>query len=284
MVPALVCDAGAQLGEGPWWDAARGRLLWVDIEGGLLHRFDPASGEDDVYAVGRRVSAAIPRADGALVLVCQGGVHLLDERGGEQELLAPLDADDPSLRTNDATSDAAGRLWIGTMALDARPGAGALYRLDPGGEPQLVLSGATVSNGTGWSPDGATMYYADTPLGRIDAFDFDAAEGTIANRRTFAEVRPPGLPDGLCVDVEGGVWVALWEGGELRRYSADGELSAVVALPVPNVTSCCFGGASLDVLYVTTATGGDPEAPPHAGGLFRVEPGVRGLATTPCAV
>jgi sugar lactone lactonase YvrE len=280
VTPELVCDANAICGEGPCWDAERSRLLWVDIDAGLLHAFDPVNGDNATRNIGSFVSAVIPRQAGGLVLARQGGVFALDEENGDLELLAPIDADDALLRTNDAKCDPAGRLWVGTMALDERVGAGSLFCLDGSGKaPRLVLPDVTISNGLGWSPDGATMYYIDTPLGRIDMFDFDAATGEIENRRTFATVTPPGHPDGLCVDAEGRLWVALWGGAAVNRYAPNGELELVIRLPADQVTSCCFGGEDLGDLYITTAARGHGgvNRPSPAGGLFRVRAEARGL-------
>lgn len=280
VTPDLVCDANAICGEGPCWDAERSRLLWVDIDAGLLHAFDPVSGGNVTRNIGGFVSAVIPRQAGGLVLARQGGVFALDEGNGDLDLLAPIDADDPLLRTNDAKCDPAGRLWVGTMALDERIGVGSLFRLDRAGvQPRLMLTNVTISNGLGWSPDGGTMYYVDTPLGRVDAFDFDSATGAISNRRTFVEVKPPGYPDGLCVDAEGCVWLCLWGGSAVNRYAPNGQLVEVIPMPVEQVTSCCFGGDDLGDLYITTAARGhggvNRESP--AGGLFRVRAEARGL-------
>jgi sugar lactone lactonase YvrE len=280
VTPELVCDANAICGEGPCWDADRSRLLWVDIDAGLLHAFDPVSGDNATRDVGSFVSAVIPRQAGGLVLARQGGVFALDEESGDLELLAPIDAADASLRTNDAKCDPAGRLWVGTMALDERIGVGSLFRLDAaGGQSRVMLTNVTISNGLGWSPDGGTMYYVDTPLGRIDAFDFDSAAGAISNRRTFVEVTPPGYPDGLCVDAEGCLWLSLWGGSAVNRYAPNGQLVDVIPMPVEQVTSCCFGGADLGDLYITTAARGHGgvNRPSPAGGLFRVRAEARGL-------
>jgi sugar lactone lactonase YvrE len=196
-------------------------------------------------------------------------------------MLAAAEADRPGNRMNDGACDAAGRFWAGTMALDERPHAGALYRLDPDLTVHTMLTEVTISNGIDWSLDGRRMYYVDTPTRRIDVFDFDVAAGAIANRRTFVEVpADAGLPDGLTVDAAGFVWVALWGGAALRRYGADGTLERVVPLPVTHPTSCAFGGAALDELYVTSArialTAEERKRQPQAGGVFRVRPGVAG--------
>jgi sugar lactone lactonase YvrE len=190
-----------------------------------------------------------------------------------------------SVRFNDGACDPQGRFWAGTMSLDGRTGSASLYRLDTDLRVTRVLDGVSVSNGIGWSPDGATMYYVDTATDRIDAFDFDGVVGTPGRRRTFVELPGPGSPDGLCVDADGAVWVALWGGWSVERYLPDGTRDAVVELPVAQVSSCAFGGPELEQLFITTAWDGlsaaDREAQPLAGALFRVEPGVRGLPTTP---
>jgi sugar lactone lactonase YvrE len=179
---------------------------------------------------------------------------------------------------NDGEVDPSGRFWAGTMELGAAPGRGSLYRLGPRGEVTRVLAGVSISNGLGWSPDERTLYYIDSPTQRIDAYDYDRSSGAIANRRTVAEIDPAsGLPDGLAVDAEGCLWVALWGGSSLHRYTPDGRLDRAVALPVSQVTSCAFGGPDLDELYVTSAWVGLEEREPAAGGLFRLRPGVRGL-------
>jgi sugar lactone lactonase YvrE len=182
---------------------------------------------------------------------------------------------------NDGKCDAAGRFWAGTMALDERGGAGALYRLDPDGHVETMIDGVTISNGLDWSDDGRLMYFIDTPTQSVDVFDFDLASGRIANRRSFARIDPvDGAPDGLTLDAEGFVWVALWGGSRVRRYAPDGALDSIVRVPATYVTSCAFGGADLGDLYITTAriklSEADRASQPLAGGLFRARPGVRG--------
>ncbi len=278
----LVLDARAQLGEGPSWDAARGRLVWVDILPGLVHLFDPLTGLDETFDVGRPVGAAIPAAGGGIVVCRQGEVGVLDPASGEVRLLA-LVPGDPALLMNDAKCDRAGRLWAGTMALDAATGAGTLYRLDPGGALTAQVEAVSISNGLGWSLDDRTMYYIDTATQAVDAFDYEPGTGAVSRRRHLVEIPPEvGMPDGMCVDAEGYLWVALWEGWSVRRYAPDGRLDAVVDVPAARVTSCCFGGAGLGDLYITSAAPGpEPLArpQPHAGGLFRARPGVAGLPT-----
>ncbi len=275
--PELLVDAHARLGEGPAWDARAGRLVWVDIEGAALHRTDPATGVTATHPMPLPIGVAVPRTAGGYLAALEDGFWAV-AMNGRAERLAEVDTRARSLRFNDGACDPAGRFWAGTMAWDQSPGAGSLYRLERDLRVSRVLDGVTISNGLGWSPDGATMYYVDTPTLRIDAFT-----GAIGARRTFAEIDVgEGRPDGLCVDVEGAVWVALWPGWSIRRYLPDVTLDALIQLPVAQVSSCAFGGPDLDELYITTAWTGlsDAEraAQPHAGGLFRAHPGVRGLA------
>jgi sugar lactone lactonase YvrE len=278
----LVLDARAELGEGPVWDTRAGVLVWVDILAGHVHRYDPATGADSVTEVGQPVGAVGLRESGGLVLAVRDGFALLDEDGSAPRLLAAVEREDLETRMNDGEVDPAGRFWAGTMELDGALGRGSLYRLDPGGTVTRVLADVSISNGLGWSPDERTLYYIDSPTQRIDAYDYHRSSGAISNRRTVVEIEAgDGLPDGLTVDAEGFLWVALWGGSTIRRYAPDGRLDHVVELPVSQVTSCAFGGSDLADLYVTSAWAGLEEqqrrAEPVAGGVFRLRPGVCGL-------
>ena len=277
----LVLDARAELGEGPRWDARGQRLLWVDIMSGRVHAFRPAGAACRNVDVGRPVGALAGAADGSIVLAVAGGFARLDWDSGRTRMLATVEEDRPQNRMNDGACDPAGRFWAGTMALDESAGAGALYRLDADLTVHTMLTGVTISNGIDWSLDGRRMYYVDSPTRRIDVFDFDPATGTIASRRPFVSVpAEAGVPDGLTVDADGFVWLALWGGAALRRYAPDGALERTVPLPVSHPTSCAFGGADLDELYVTSArrplTPDQRAREPMAGGLLRLRPGVAG--------
>jgi sugar lactone lactonase YvrE len=278
----VAVEARAELGEGPRWDAASGTLLWVDIPGHRVHRYDPVTGLDSAELVPGVVSLALPRRSGGAVIGLPDGLHVLD--GERSPLVAPVEAERTDTRTNDGACDAAGRLWVGTMALDEASPLGGLYRVDADLSVTTVLSGTTISNGLGWSPSGDRLYFIDSPTRRVDVFDFDPETGALEGRRRFAAVEVEGaVPDGLAVDAEGGVWVALHGGWGLRRYAPDGELAAVVKLPVARVTSCGFGGADLRDLYVTTRreglSAGELAAQPLAGALLRLDVGVAGLPT-----
>jgi sugar lactone lactonase YvrE len=277
----LVLDARAELGEGPRWDARAQRLLWVDIMRGRVHAFRPGHAACRSVDVGRPVGALAGTADGGIVLAVAGGFARLDWDSGQVRMLAAVEADRPQNRMNDGACDPAGRFWAGTMALDEGPGAGALYRLDPDGTVRTMLTGVSISNGIDWSLDGRRMYYVDSPTRRIDAFDFDPRTGAIANRRTFVALPPEaGFPDGLTVDADGFVWLALWGGAALHRYDPEGARERIVPLPVTHPTSCAFGGSDLDELYVTSArrplSADERARQPMAGGLLRLRPGVVG--------
>lgn len=268
--------AEATLGEGPTWDAAAGRLIWLDILGMRIHTYDPASGRRTVRTTEQHVGAVRPRAGGGLVLNLRDGVGLLDPgdtfRWLHHEPVA-------GRRGNDAAVAPDGSLWAGTMRYDEATGGGTLTRLTGAGEVRTILPDVTVSNGTGWSPDGRLMYYTDTPTRRVDVFDYDADGATVANRRTLVEIEEgAGFPDGLTVDAEGCVWVALWDGGAVRRYTPAGDLDRVVTLPTPRTTACAFGGPDLTDLYITTARVGLTSPHPLAGSLLVVPGAGKGIA------
>ncbi|WP_406460105.1 SMP-30/gluconolactonase/LRE family protein [Streptomyces sp. NBC_01622] len=274
MTYEVAVRAEATLGEGPTWDAAAGRLIWIDILGSRVHTYDPATGARTVRVTEQHVGAAKPRVGGGLVLNLRDGVGLVDPDGEFRWLhREPV----PGRRANDAAVAPDGALWAGTMRYDEAACGGTLSRITGDGSVRLVLDDVAVSNGTGWSPDGRLMYYIDSPTRRIDVFEY--ADGRVSKRRRFAEVEAgAGFPDGLTVDADGCVWVALWGGSAVRRYTPDGELERVVSLPVPLVTACAFGGADLTDLYVTTARVGLNSPHPVAGSLLVVPGAGKGLA------
>jgi sugar lactone lactonase YvrE len=277
----LVLDYQAELGEGPVWDAEASRLWFVDILRGRVHRFDPATSALETFEVGCMVGAVAPAEDGNLVLAVHDGFARFDPITQRLTMIADVEADRPDQRMNDGKCDAAGRFWAGTMALDERDGAGALYRLDPGGQTHRMLRHVSISNGLDWSDDGRLMYFVDSPTQSIDVFDFDLAAGTIANRRSLLRIGPAhGMPDGLTLDAAGYIWVSLWGGGGVRRYAPDGTLDSIIRLPTTYPTSCTFGGPDFRDLYITTATirlsDSERVNQPQAGGLFRCRPAVGG--------
>ena len=273
------------LGEGPIWDAGSGTLIFVDCNAGHVHRLTPDTGTLATLEIGQTIGAALPCADGDLVITSAAGL-LSCNSAGATGLLVPIEPDLPGNRMNDGKCDSRGRLWSGTFSTVFERGAGSLYRVDPDLTLVRAVRDVRVSNGIAWNADETRMYFVDTLSGGIDVFDYDINTGTLSGRRRFAVIdRDEGLPDGLTVDVEGCVWVALFFGGEVRRYSPEGLLIGRVTLPVSRVTSCNFGGADLRDLYITTASfklheDGRPREP-EAGYVFRCRPGVAGLPSHP---
>jgi len=266
-----VTDRLAGHGEGPAWDAATGRLHWVDMLVGDMLSLDPVSGAVARTPVSSMVCAIRPRRDGGLVVAVERGFGLFDPGSATPRILPELWPTGP-VRMNDGGCDPLGRFYCGSMAVGDHHGAGKLYRLDTDLSVAEVLDGLTVSNGLAWSRDGATAYYVDSDTQRIDVF-----AGDLTDRRPFVTVAPEsGTPDGLCLDAEGGVWVALWDGGAVHRYGPDGTLDAVIPVPVARPTACTFGGPDLADLYITTSR---PSAddPTPSGALFRARPGVTGF-------
>jgi sugar lactone lactonase YvrE len=278
----VIVEAMAELGEGPVWDARSGRLAWVDILGRRLHLTDPATGATESVEVPLDVGAVAPRAAGGFIAALQDGFWIIGD--GPSRRVATIPEARPGLRFNDGKCDPAGRFWAGTMAYDEAPGAGSLYRLGPTGAPVRMLDGVSISNGLAWGADGRTMFYIDSPNRLVEAFSFTMKTGDIADRRVAVRIAAgAGGPDGMTIDAEGGLWVALWDGAAVHRY-IDGRLDRVIALPVTRPTSCAFGGPDMDELFVTSAwtglTPAERAAQPLAGSLFRVRPGVHGDAPT----
>jgi sugar lactone lactonase YvrE len=283
MKAELVQDVRAEIGEGPVWDDQSRRLHWVDIRAGLVHRFSPEDSSDLVLDVGQPVGSLGLGVGGGLVLALRDGFGLMPAGANRATSLIEVEKAIVGNRMNDGRCDAAGRFWAGTMsaAMEHVVGVGSLYRLEESAgslAPIRVIAGLTVANGIDWSPDGHLMYYIDSPTQRVDVFDFDPESGTVTRRRVFVEIpKSDGLPDGMIVDAEGGVWVALFRSGRLRRYSPTGEIKQEIELPVTLVTSAAFGGSDLGDLYITTArhrlTPDERGRQTHAGSLFHCRPG-----------
>jgi sugar lactone lactonase YvrE len=277
----VALHAHDQLGEGPFWDERSDELLRVDIARGLIHAWDPVSRRAARHELAGEVSAVLPRAQAPGWVVAVGHRLLLRDGDGQRPLAA-VELRRPDNRFNDCKCDPQGRVWAGTMSKRRAPGTAALYRLAAGGEIERAIAGTTISNGLAWSPAGDRMYFIDSTTQRIDVLDFDAASGDVADRRALVRVDPrDGLPDGMTVDAEGGLWVCLFGGGAVRRYSPEGALEAAIALPVTNPTSPVFGGADLRTLYVTSArhrlSPDQLAVEPLAGAVLALRPGVRGL-------
>jgi sugar lactone lactonase YvrE len=274
----LSVESTVTLGEGSRWHSSTGELLWVDITGGMLFRefVDDAGHLTRVatHEASMPVGAVAPvAAIGGWVLAAGRGFAYLPE-DGPLRVVAETDAV-AGARMNDGACDRRGRFWAGAVAHDLAPGASSLYRLDGDGSVSPVLRGLTISNGIGWSPDGSTMYLADSGPGCVFAFDFDEPAGELSSRRVLIELDAgEGVPDGLTVDDQGCLWVAVYGGSEVRRYSPSGALLERVPVPARQVTSCCFGGPLGTTLFITTARErfGEDESreQPLAGSVFAV--------------
>jgi sugar lactone lactonase YvrE len=274
-----VTPAVAEHGEGPVWDARSGELLSVDMHRGDLIAVDRADTVRRRHA-GDLLAALRPRTEGGWVVGLARGFGLLDDDG--TSVARPLGElwTDPSVRMNDGACDPAGGFWCGSMEVDAAPGRGELYRLAPDGSVATMLTGLTISNGLCWSPDGSHAYYVDSGTGTVDVLTVDLDVPSVTGRRQFVAVEG-GLPDGLTVDADGGVWVALYGGSAVHRYTPDGALDVIVRVPTTHPTACTFGGPGLDELWITTSAQGADPSDDRAGALYRCRPGMRGLEPLP---
>ena len=285
---ALVFDCRNTHGEGVLWDARSRRVWWTDIHGKSLWCLDPESGEGSSFAVPGRVCCFAPRARGGLLVAFAEGFALYDLGSGSRQDLAPFEPELPGTRLNDGRTDRAGRFVAGGMdeAGGCRP-ISSVWTVDPDLSVRKLFGNVGCANATCFSPDGRTMYFADSPRRTLEAIAYDPATGAVGTRRVLAHIEGPGVPDGACTDAEGFVWVTVWEGYRVERWSPDGRLVATVHVPVRKPTCCAFGGADLDVLYVTTSrlgsTDAELEREPTSGSLYALRPGVRGLPDTPFA-
>jgi sugar lactone lactonase YvrE len=286
----LLDGVGAVLGEGPSWDARTGELVWVDLLSGVVHVHDAHGRRMVSYDVGGHVGSALPAEDGGWLLVTADGFARLDRDGSVRPLLA-VEANRPEIRFNDAKVDPWGQVLAGTMRYDQGPGSATLYRLEavpidtPDRAPPLVarvlLDHLGLANGLGWSADGDTLYFIDSLTRAVARHAYSPIDGDLGPRRVVVAIDPAdGMPDGMCVDGAGNLWVALYGGGAVHCFRPDGRLDTVVSLPVPCPTSVAFGGADGDRLFITTAGGSGQHQGNGAGGLWAVDPGIDGPPAT----
>jgi sugar lactone lactonase YvrE len=276
--PEVVVHTSADVGEGPVWDDRTGELLWVDMTPGFLYRFDPFGGERGVLQVGGFLGSVALRRSGGVVLAMRDGLYSLSHGAA---ILCQVEEPGPPRFLNDSICDSRGRLFVASVTDDELPDSGCVYRVDPDLSIRKVVRGMTLANGMGFSPDERSMYVVDSRRYEVALYDYDSEAGRLSNGRVFVRTPEPlGLPDGLTVDRDGGVWVAYWGGGCIRRYTPDGAMDRSIAFPVSQVSSCGFGGANFEELYVTSARNGLDEArlvtEAFAGSLFRVRVEVPG--------
>jgi sugar lactone lactonase YvrE len=281
----LWLDARATLGEGPCWDSESKRFMFVDIQEKRVHVVSTDTGAHRIIQLDQLVGAVVPRSSGDVIVAMQNGFYALELETEALTAIADPEADKLTNRFNDGKCDAAGRFWAGTMSTNGQKQAGSLYRLDKDHTVHRMVENVTTSNGLAWSPDGKTMYYIDTPTKQVVAYAYNEESGTISDKRVAVAIPDgQGSPDGMTIDEEGNLWVAHWGGHRVTRWNPNtGELLATLPVPAVRVTSCTFGGDNNDELYITSANIGETEEErasyPHAGGVFRVKPGVKGLPT-----
>ena len=280
----LLVDSKCELGEGPVWDAQNQLLYWINILEHDLHVYDPATGKDRNIPMGQIIGTVVPWKPGKVMVAVHHGFGSVDLETEELTIINDPEADDPRSRFNDGKCDPAGRFWAGTVSLDDDvKETSSLYRLDPDLSAHKMLNKITVSNGIVWTRDAKTMFYIDTPTWEIAAFDYDNETGEISNRRVAVSIpKEVGYPDGMAIDAEDKLWVGHWGGWHAVRWDPlTGKMIQTVKMPTYAVTACAFGGPDLEDLYITTATAGlnevDLARQPHAGGLFRARPGVKGV-------
>lgn len=285
----LVLDCRNTHGEGVLWDARSRRVWWTDIHGKRLWSLDPEDGRADSFDVPSRVCCFAPRGGGGLLVAFAEGFALYDPASGARQDLAPFEPELPDTRLNDGRTDRGGRFVAGGMdeAHEVKLPISSVWRVDADLSATRLFGEVRCANATCFSPDGRTMYFADSPRRTLEAIDYDPATGAVGARRVLASIEGPAEPDGACVDAEGFVWVAIWEGARVERWSPEGRRDRVVEVPVRKPTCCAFGGKELEVLYITTSRlqSSDEELrrEPTSGGLYAFRPGVRGLPDAPFA-
>jgi len=283
MTAELIYKIPSVLGEGAFWHPQRQRLYWVDIDRLMLHEHDPLLNTNRYWQLERKPTAIVQDLAMGLVLGLQGGIAAFDPDEGRLTWLANLEADLPTHRTNDGKCDTSGRFWIGTMELKAKAGEAALYCIDPQLNIVCKEKSLSIPNGMAWSPDNKRMYHIDSPQRAVRSFFYEEETATIRFEKNAVEIpASEGSPDGMTMDVEGMLWVAIWGGFAIHRYNpADGKLMDKVTLPVPQVSCCAFGGAGMDELFITTARENMSDADlakyPLSGSLFKVKTSTKGF-------
>lgn len=270
----LLISNDTHLGEGPVWDYRFGVLYWVDILKGNVQAFEYASGTNRVLPMGSFTGAVVPTTGSSLLVALQNQIALLDPATGKLETFCEPEPGRASHRFNDGKCDPLGQFWIGSTEVDHQNPTGALYRVSSDGSFEVILDQVHISNGLAWSPDSTRMYFIDSPTQKVKAFDFSEEKGVLSNESVALNLtEEKGVPDGMCIDTEGNLWVAFYGGGKVACFDPEnGKCLDEIKVPAKNTTSCCFGGPELDELFITTAKRDDPQG----GGLYRYKPGVSG--------
>lgn len=286
MIAKLEHKIDAMLGEGPIWSHDTQKLYWVDIDGKLLNIYDPKTQTNRALPVHSRIGTVVPSGEKEAIIALEDGMYKINTETGKASLFSLLEADVPENRFNDGKCDPAGRLWVGSMKLEDRGMPANLYMIDQDGRSSIKIENVSISNGIIWSSDQKTMFYVDSPTRKVRAFDFDKLTGNISNERVLIELsEADGFPDGITMDEEDMLWVALWGGCAVARFDPKtGELLSKIEVPAKNVTACAFGGENLDTLYITSAsvemTQEEHTKFPDAGSIFSIKPGVKGVRSS----
>ncbi len=287
MKAEIALDCRNAHGEGVLWNALDARLWWTDIAGKALWTFDPVSGKAESHPAPDRICCFAPRKDGTVLAAFADGFAFFDPGTGRRDDIARFEPELPQTRLNDGRTDRQGRFVAGGMdEKDLKP-LSSVWRLDADLTLTRLFGEVACANSTCFSPDGHTMYFADSPAREIVAFDYDPATGDVGARRRVAALAGDGVPDGSCVDAQGFIWNAVWEGYRVERYAPDGRLDRVIEVPVAKPTCTAFGGPDLDILFITTSRLDSSaellEREPQSGSLFACRPGVKGLTDPPFA-
>ena len=278
MTPDLVLDARADCAESPVWDGSTGRLWWTDIPNRRLHRTDPTTGRDECWAMPGRVGCFALAERGGLVLAMEHGFARFDPATDKATTIAEPEADKPENRFNDGRCDRRGRFLASSMHEPRTTPQGALWQLDPTRGVRLLADHALVGNGLAFSPDDKLLYWSDSRRGRVFRFDYDIDDGAAWNHRLWLETDDSlGRPDGAAIDADGCYWSARFRGSRVIRFTPGGRIDREIRFPVSQVTMCAFGGSDLKTLFVTTAAEHLDEPEPHAGGIFAIDAGIKGL-------
>lgn len=284
MVVKSFLDTQCQLGEGAIWNSKTGELYFIDIEGKKLFTFNESTKKLSIFDVDERIGTVVPTHNpNKVIIALQNGIFEFDLKLKEKTLLSNPEKNRTKNRMNDGKCDPVGRLWVGSMHLEQVKGAASLFKIEPDGSFETMIEKVTISNGIVWSIDESTVYYIDTPTGQVQAFDYDRTSGKIINRKPIITVpESMGYPDGMTIDTEGMLWIALWNGNAVTRWNPDtGELISKIEVPAHNVSSCAFGGENLETLYITSAsvdmTDEEKKKWPQSGNVFKVKPGVAGV-------